>query len=244
MEGIHEQEEGDEMRGRTAMAALAALLALSGCEVSIGSGGDEQKAENSAAPATQRFVNSRENARSEDLRRHYVDFSFEYPANWTVTDQPTDGTAHNYVRVAAPSIHGYVPYAFHVGHAAATGDPERDRQLFEELTPEVASQFGEGLEDYRIVSIGRMRVGEHDSYGWRFTATGPPTQGEPGARIYGRGDIVVPPGSDRGVTLISMATDRAEGVDSAEEVGEEGPLRAVLDSFRIEAGGGGGEAGK
>ena len=61
------------------------------------------------------------------LRDAYVDFSFDYPARWSQTPQPIDGTAQNYVRVAAPMVNGYEPEAFLVGYAAGTGNAARDR---------------------------------------------------------------------------------------------------------------------
>ena len=52
-------------------------------------------------------------------------------------------------------------------------------------------------------------------------------------RIYGRGDFVLPPGATRGLTLISLVTDRAPDSQSAAQVGETGPLKAVLDSLQL-----------
>ena len=57
------------------------------------------------------------------------------------------------------------------------------------------------------------------------------------ARINGRGDIVLPPGANRGVLIISLVTDRTDEVDSPYQVGETGTLKAVYDSFRLGTGG-------
>jgi hypothetical protein len=222
------------MRNLTAAAAaLAALATLAACDASFSLGNDGNGNSAEAPPATKHFVNSRENARSEALREAYIDFTFDYPGNWSETPQPTDGTAQNYVRVAAPAVHGYTPYAFHVGYASGSGNAEEDRATMEPFTQQIAEQFGRSMENYRIVSVGPDRVGQYDSFAWRFTATGPGQNGEPPAEIYGRGDIVLPPGSTRGVALISLATDRAQAVRRAEEVGESGPLKEIMDSLRL-----------
>src|SRR6185503_11261916 len=76
-------------------------------------------------------------------------------------------------------------------------------------------------------------VAGYESYGWRFTARGPGPEGEPRVRIYGRGDLILPPGATRGVVLVSIATSRADDIHNAAEVGERGTLRAILDSFRL-----------
>lgn len=226
-------------------ARLAAVLAfgaaLSACDASfsIGNGSNRSAGGNEAAPAappaTRHFVNARANAASEELRRNYVDFSFDYPGLWQVTPQRTDGTASNFVRVAAPENHGYTPYAFHVGWAAGSGDPAEDEATFTRLLPEFARDFGRSMQDYRIVSTGRDRIGRYESYGWRFTAAGPAQRGEPGARIYGRGDIVVPPGQSRGVMIVTLATDRSPDIRRADDIAANASIRAVFESFRLGA---------
>ena len=223
------------MRGTIlAAAAIAACGLLSACDVSFNVGGnDTNTAAAAAQPATKRFVNSRDKATSDALRQHYVDFSFDYPGNWRETPEPTDGSAENYVRVAAPANHGYVPYAFHVGYAFASGNAAEDAAAFERALPDIARDFGRTFENYRVVSTGPEQVGRHATHGWRFTATGPAQNGEPAAQIFGRGDIIVPPGATRGVLVVSVATDRAEGMTGADQVGESGPLKAIFDSFEL-----------
>jgi hypothetical protein len=225
---------------RRHICAVLGLAMLAACNFSIGNN-QAAETQNAAAPATTHFVNSRDNARSAALREHYADFSFDYPARWSVTPQPTDGTAQNYVRVAAPMMMGYEPYAVMVGFAYGSGDAERDRASIEGGTLDLAGRFGRSFEEYRIVSAGPARVGPYDSYGWRFTASAPGLRdGEPRVQVYGRGDIVLPPGATTGITLVTLATSRAGDVHSPAEVGETGALKAVLDSFRL---GGGEESG-
>jgi len=220
------------------MIAAALLAALGGCEASVGNRADSgsNASENqAAAPATVRFVNSRQNALSDNLRRFYIDFSFDYPPSWAVTPPRTDGTERNFVRVAAPPIDGYEPFSFHVGFATGSGDAETDRRDIGQALPQVAERFGSTLENYRVASTGRARVGAYDSWNWRFSATAPGLEGGPPARINGRGDILLPPGERRGVLIITLVTDRTEEVRTPADVGEVGTLKAVYDSFRLGA---------
>jgi hypothetical protein len=211
---------------RVAVASVF-LAMLAACH-----GGNDRN-DAAAASGTAHFANSPENARSIALRDAYVDFSFDYPAGWSVTPQPLDGTAQNYVRVAAPMVNGYEPYAFLVGYASGTGNAGRDRASLPAATLDLATRFGAGLQDYQIASSGPGRVAGYDSYGWRFTANGPSAEGQPPVRIYGRGDLILPPGASRGVVLVTLATSRAGDVHGAAEVGERGALKAILDSFRL-----------
>jgi len=205
--------------------ACVGLILLAGCNA-----GSEQ---NDAASGVVHFVNSPVNASSMALRDAYVDFSFDYPAHWSQTPQPLDGTAMNYVRVAAPMVNGYEPYAFLVGYASGSGNAARDRASLPASTLDLAARFGAGLQEYQIVASGPARVAGYESYGWRFTARGPGLEGVPRVRIYGRGDLILPPGATRGVVLVSIATSRAGDIHNAAEVGERGTLRAILDSFRL-----------
>lgn len=224
------------MRQLLVPAALAVLLG--GCEVSFGTGAEDSSGANeAAAAATARFVNSPENAGSAVLREHYVDFSFDYPASWRVSPERSE---RNYVRVAAPYVDGYEPYAFHVGYAYGSGDAEQDARDIEQALPQIAEQFGSTLPDYQVTSVGRDRVGGYDSWTWRFSSAAPGTGGTRPAAIYGRGDVILPPGAERGVLLVTLVTDRAGEVDNPAEVGESGPVKAIFDSFRL--GGNGGAA--
>jgi hypothetical protein len=218
--------------------AAALLGALGGCGSPGGNGGkaESNAAANAAAaeaPALVHFVNSRQNALSPNLRRFYVDFAFDYPADWQVTPPRTDGTERNFVRVAAPPIDGYEPYSLVVGFATGSGEAEKDRRDIEQALPRVAEQFGRNLENYRLASVGRSRVGGYDSWNWRFSASAPGIEGGRPARITGRGDIILPAGADRGVLIVSLVTDRAGETPSPEQVGDTGTLKAVYDSFRL-----------
>ena len=221
--------------------AAALLAVLAGCEASDGNRTDAgTNASDNAAeatPPTLRFVNSRQNALSDNLRRFYVDFSFDYPEAWTVTPPRTDGTERNFVRVAAAPVDGYEPFSLHVGFATGSGDAEKDRREIGQALPRVAEQFGSTLENYRVASTGRARVGGQESWNWRFSATAPAVEGGRPARLIGRGDILLPPGDRRGVLIITLVTDRTDEIRTPEEVGETGTLKAVYDSFRLGAAG-------
>jgi hypothetical protein len=205
---------------------------LGGCEVNFGSGGNAvNEAQAVAEPSLARFTNSRANARSDALQRYYVDFSFDYPADWRV-QQPTGGDEEsNYVNVTAPHVRGLIPYAVNVGYAFGTGNAESDRRELAQALPGIARQFGQGWNDYRITFIGEDQVGRYDSHSWRFSAR---TADAAATQVHGRGDVILPPGASRGVLIVSIATESGEVEDPA-EVGREGPIRTIHDSFSLAA---------
>jgi hypothetical protein len=234
---------------RTGIMLAAAATCLAGCDVSFSAGNvsvGEVKGNvsTSAGAATRTFVNSRDTARSAALQQYYVDFSFDHPTTWSVTPQPNDGTAQNFVRVAAPLVDGYEPFAVHVGYAYGSGDTAADRRDLEGSLPQFAEQFGRNFQNYRVASVGTDQVAGQETLNWRFTATAPGVNGGAPAQVFGRGDVLLPPGATRGVSIISIATSRSSEVRGAADVGESGTLAAVLDSFRLGGGEGAGSGDK
>ena len=214
---------------KTIATASLLLAALGGCDAN-GNGVGDDRASEPALPAMNRFVNSRANARSEALQLHYVDFSFEYPADWQMAKQTPGDQARNYVNLIAAAPPGRrVPYAINFGHAFGTGNAESDRVGMAQALPAIAQRFGQGWTDYRITSTGEGRVGRYPSYNWRFSAR---TSDAGAVPVYGRGDIVLPAGSTRGLLIVSLATGASE-VRSPIEVGESGPIKAIHDSLEL-----------
>ena len=220
---------------RNARAALGLGLIVALADCSPPAGGDANRTAAAEATGTRHYVNDRDHALSAAQRDYYVDFSFDYPARWSETAQSTDGTAQNYVRVAAPMIDGIEPFAFHVGSAGGTGDAARDGATLAQTARQLAAQFASSLPNYQIVSTGPQRVGRYASYGWRFTASVTRPGSSQPVQVFGRGDIILPPGQTRGVTLVTIATSRTDEVHSAADVGESGTLKALFDSFRLAA---------
>lgn len=212
------------------MATALLLLALGGCEAQISSNGSEAAAE-PAAPEMVSFVNRRENALSEALQRHYVDFSFDYPADWRIARQPPGDQAMNYVNLVAVAPPGErPPFLMNVGHAFGTGNADYDQAEMARALPAIARQFGLDWADYQLTSIGEGRLGRYDSHQWRFAAR---TRDPAATRVYGRGDVILPVGATRGLIIVSLATE-ASGIRSAAEVGESGPIKAVHDSLELD----------
>lgn len=220
---------------RTIMAALAALAlaSLAGCDFSGGRSDRDEESRADDDGATRRFVNSEDNATTDSLREHYVDFSFEYPEEWEETEQPTDGSAQNFVQVSAPAIRGMEPIAFSVGSAYGSGDPDTDRQVFAGLVEQMSAQFSQSMGDYEMISSGEQRVGDYDSYGWRFEGNVESREGDM-VRGFGRADIVMPENGSEGVFIIAIVSEDSDEADSAQEVGESGVLENVYDSFRFD----------
>lgn len=247
--GIRARGAGDPMRGQATAGVVTGGIALLICLIWLaatvrevgrtaerGSGAEQATGASAGTPTgaatpagMARFVNTRENARTQNQRDRYVDFSFEYPANWEISRQRPNG--ENFGRVAAPIIGGIEPYAFHIGSAAGTGNAVLDQAMSQQLVAQISPQYASLVRNYTITSHGPQRVGRYDSYGWRFTGN-VEIEGET-VQVFGRGDVIIPPGQTRGVTLLTLVTSRTDEVRRVEDIGEAGTLRALFDSLRI-----------
>ena len=219
------------MRTSLKATALAALLATTGCDVSVGgnAGGSGTGADAKAAPAAgaKRFVNDPNNNFSAKMKEKYVDFSFDYPEGWQEKIDPSES---NFVQVAAPAVNEVEPTLFAVGNASAFGPPEQRRQLLQSLLPQFERQFGSSFQDFEVTWRGERRVGRYETLGLGFTGR-LAAEGRT-VNAAGRIDIIVPPDADRGVTLISMVLEEG-GTPSPDQIESMPAFRTIYDSLRV-----------
>jgi hypothetical protein len=184
----------------------------------------------SQASNTKQYVNSRQ-GRSGKLAENFVDFSFYYPDNWEIDDDP----APNFVRVERKMVDddggNFTQENFAVGWVSATGTA-LDKQLMPKLASQFNTQFAAQFPNYKKVSEGETRIGPYDGYEFRFTAE------KNDVNFWGRVAMLPPPsGQTKGVALVMIASDRAPELTGVEEVGEKGELPVILESFRFGSGG-------
>ena len=177
---------------------------------------------------TKEYVNSRE-GRTGSLAQNFVDFSFNYPDNWEMDDNP----APNFVRVERKMTDddgNFTQENFAVGWVSATGTAV-DKQLLPQLATQFNTQFAAQFPNYKKVSEGETKIGQYDGYEFRFTAE------KNNVNFWGRVAMLPPPsGQKKGVALVMIASDRATELSGVEDVGEKGELPVILESFRFGSG--------
>jgi hypothetical protein len=181
------------------------------------------------AANTKQYVNSRE-GRSGKLSENFVDFSFYYPNNWEIDDDP----APNFVRVERKLVDddggNFTQENFAVGWVSATGTA-LDKQLLPKLAAQFNTQFAAQFPNYKKVSEGETKIGPYEGYEFRFTAN------KNNVNFWGRVAMLPPPsGQTKGVALVMIASDRAPELTGVEDVGEKGELPVILESFRFGSG--------
>ena len=210
------------------------VLALGGIGYFVSRNLRSTQSTNAPAPTrsanTKQYVNTRE-GRSGKLAENFVDFSFYYPDNWELDDDP----APNFVRVERKLVEedgggNFTQENFAVGWVSATGTA-LDKQLMPKLAAQFNTQFAAQFPNYKKVSEGETKVGPYDGYEFRFTAN------QNNVDFWGRVAMLPPPaGQTRGVALVMIASDRAPELSGVEDVGEKGELPVILESFRFGSG--------
>ncbi len=210
------------------LVACAAALSLAAC------GGGGNSATNSAAASTPtHFVNAPADAKSPNLSANFVDFSFDYPSNWTVDPETGSATASNFVKVERNDASGLTIENFAVGEFKGTGDPDQDAALMPQLLGQLERQVST-MAGYKQISTDQATTVNGLS-GYQLTFTATPQIGDKPGNLFGRMIIVPQPGTSKGVVLIMLGTDVGGELHSIADLGVKGQLPMILGSFKFPA---------
>jgi PsbP-like protein len=203
-----------------AFAAVAAI-SLGAC----GKSGPE------AAGAPTHFVNSQADAKSPDLSANYIDFSFDYPANWKVDPKTGTATAANFIKVERDDDSGITIENFAVGDFQGTGDPAKDAAQIPGALGQLETQVS-SMPGYKRLSIGEATT-INGVAGQQLTFSATPQVGGKTGNLFGRIIILPQPGTSKGVTLIMLGTDTSGELASVADLGVKGQLPMILNSFKF-----------
>jgi hypothetical protein len=188
-------------------------------------------------PNSERFVNSRGNLDGK-LAENYVDFSFYFPNTWKLIPASGGGGSSNFVKVELMDSPELLLGRFAVSWYVSKGTLETDRDHFPTVASDISKRLSESFKQngksYRKVSEGETTVNSIPGYEFRFETTRE-EQGKESVVEWGR-VIFLPPGvtgQKNGVTLLMLATPKTQGVTSVEDVGKQGELAMILDTFRF-----------
>jgi hypothetical protein len=128
----------------------------------------------------------------------------------------------------------YTPESVAFSWYTSNGTYDSDTSVFPSRVQALSAQLGKNLPNYRKLSEGPTQVNSLKAYQFHFT--GVSTESDQGELPYWGRVIFVPPGVDgqkTGVTIIMLATSRAEGISSEEDIGVRGDMPMILESFRF-----------
>jgi hypothetical protein len=183
-----------------------------------------------------RFASSKEKLDGK-LAEQYVDFYFYYPGSWQTDPKAGVRGASNFARVfksVKDDAGDYTPESVAVSWYTSNGTYDSDVSVFPSRVQALSAQLAKSLPDYRKVSEGPTDVNSLRAYQFYFTGVSNETdQGE--LPYWGR-VIFIPPGVEgqkTGITIIMLATSRAEGINKEDDIGVKGEMPIILESFRF-----------
>ena len=186
-----------------------------------------------APPGTVKFENSNENLDGK-LAEHYFDFSFYYPQSWKRDPKSGGPGAVNFIEVDRSLPPDFTQENFAVGWYTSTGTFEGDLPSYQQRVEEYSNSLSKRIPEYRKVSEGPTKVNSMDGYEFRWEGLSKGTdRGD--LKLWGR-VIFLPTGNEgdtTGATLTMLTTSLAGELSSVEDVGKEGEMPVILDSFRF-----------
>jgi hypothetical protein len=194
-----------------------------------GAGSDTTQVSDADQRGTTLYTSAEEGL-NDELRPHYLPFSFRYPDDWAVTERGDSVGGRNFVKVEK-SDNGFTAENFAVGYMFGPPGRENDPELINQLLSQFEQQFSTQFSGFQRVGDDRMQVGGHEATGFRFTST-VQTEARGQVQVFGR-VLVIPVGGGKGLSIIMLGTPIGSGLQRVEDLGVKGGIPVILRTFRI-----------
>jgi hypothetical protein len=210
-------------RGTVVLLGTATLTACDKHTATAGATG--------SAAAVNHFVNSHNDAKLADLATHYVDFSFDYPANWTVEPLSGPVAASSFVRVVRKSPDRRTDVeSFTVSIIPNGDDLNSDYSVIEKLPDQIRSEAGAApafqQSDMLVGQLAGKTVHE-----FRYVS-GPKADGT-GLTTFGRAIVLPGAAGGSGVMVVQFATTASGDIKSFDDLRAKGGFPIILNSFKM-----------
>jgi hypothetical protein len=194
-----------------------------------GAGSDTTQVSEADTKGTTLYTSAEESL-NDELRPHWLPFSFRYPDDWVVTERGDSAGGQNFVKVEKGE-NGFTAENFAVGYMSAPPGHESDPELVQQLLSQFEQQFSAQFAGFQRVGEDRMELGGRQATGFRFTST-VQTEGRGAVQVFGR-VLVVPVGGGKGLSIIMLGTPIGSGLQSVDDLGVKGGIPVILRTFRI-----------
>jgi len=184
-------------------------------------------------PDTVKFESS--NAKLDGkLAEHYFDFTFYYPKNWKLDPKSGVAGALNFVAVDRGLPPDFTQENFAVGWYTSTGTFAGDSASFPQKAEQYSNSLAKTIPEYKKVSEGPTKINSMQGYEFRWEGLSKGTE-RGDLKLWGR-VVFLPTGTEgdtTGATLYMLTTSLAGELSSVEDVGSQGQMPVILDSFRF-----------
>ncbi|MGI8883843.1 MAG: serine/threonine protein kinase [Pyrinomonadaceae bacterium] len=188
----------------------------------------------SQPPETTFFQNSKQSLKG-DLLRNFLPFSLYYPNDWQVNaveeDNKTDARG-KFLDISKNTPDGTPSEQMLVSYYDSTGTYKNDKTKFLQLVKETNETLTKLIPNYQTLSENETIINGWKAYEVKFQGGGTTGNGEK-MLVWGR-RIFIPasrPGLKSGYSITLLATSLSPDVQSVDEVGVNGELATVLQTF-------------
>lgn len=186
-------------------------------------------------PNTEYYANHKQNL-TGDLLRNFVGFKLYYPKDWKVNGaapSTTAGSRGKFLDISKSTPEGKLREQMLISYYPSKGTYPEDTPAFPQLVKETNETLKKMIPSYQMLSEGQITVnGGWQAYEIKFQFSVKPETSEPFV-VWGR-RLFIPaqrPGVRNGFEVTMLATSYAESVHSVDDVGVNGELAAILESF-------------
>ena len=184
-------------------------------------------------PGTVKFENSKDKLDGK-LAEHYFDFSFYYPENWKRDPKSGVAGAENFVAVDRGLPPDFTQENFAVGWYTSTGTFVGDLPSYKQKAEQYSNSLAKSIPEYKKVSEGPTKINSLQGYEFRWQGFSKGTE-RGDLKLWGR-VVFLPTGTEgdtAGAILYMLTTSLAGELSSVEDVGSQGQMPVILDSFRF-----------
>lgn len=189
----------------------------------------------SQPPNTDYFQNSRQNLKG-DLLRNFVGFIVYYPKSWRSAgpeESALPGGRGKFLDISVDDQNGELKEQLLISYYPSTGTYTADALKFPELSREANETLKKLIPNYQLVSEGESSVnGGWRAYEVKFQGSGVSVDGKR-LLVWGR-RLFIPagrPGVRAGFEITMLATSNTDNVHSVEDVGNQGELAQIFETF-------------
>jgi len=185
-------------------------------------------------PETIFFQNSKQNLKG-DMLRNFLPFSLYFPNDWQVNAVKESSKAEvrvKFLDISKNTPDGKLSEQMLISYYDSKGTYKDDKAKFSQLVMETNETLKKLIPNYQTLSEGEMVINGWKAYEMKFQGGGTTENGEK-MIVWGR-RLFIPasrPGLKSGYEITLLATSLSPDVKSVDDVGVNGELATVLETF-------------
>lgn len=169
------------------------------------------------------------------MLRNFLPFSLYFPTDWkvnTLEETEKADARGKFLDISKNTVDGKPSEQMLISYYDSKGTYKDDKARFSQLSKETSDTLKNLIPNYQTLSESEVTINGWKAYEMKFQGAGATENGEK-MIVWGR-RLFIPasrPGLRSGYELTMLATSLSPDVKSVDDVGVEGELATVLETF-------------